>query len=87
MIVLSSKEFNELRTSFCSICSCDDCKFTDRKINGCVLFGVFSRYDGNGIYTVGENFFNIVKENKMFAKNERLLGIIRKLTHKGATMA
>ena len=87
MIVLSSKEFNELRTSFCSICSCDDCKFTDRKINGCVLFGVFSRYDGNGIYTVGENFFNIVKENKMFAENERLLGIIRKLTHKGATMA
>lgn len=86
MIVLSSKEFNELRIVFCSICSCDDCKFTDRKINGCVLFGTFFRYYGD-TYTVGENFFNIVKENKMFAENERLLGIIRKLTHKVATMA
>lgn len=87
MIVLSSKEFNELRTSFCSICSCDDCKFTDRKINGCVLFGTFFRYDGNSTYTVSENFFDIVKENKMFAENARLSSIIKKLTHKGATLA
>ena len=87
MIVLSSKEFNELRVSFCSICTCDDCRFTNRKINGCVLFGTFSRYNGDGTYTIGKNFFNIVKENKIFAENERLLGIIRKLTHKGATMA
>ena len=52
-----------------------------------MLFGTHARYNGDGTYTISKNFFNIVKENKMFAENERLLGIIRKLTHKGATMA